>query len=137
MTPQQRRIDALTRHIISAPQQAPHVQGQGCAASTQRMLEGQVRPAKRSAYSKHLSTPWCATRVVVKSNLACRAAQVAIITGSGQGLGAAAAKLFAQHGARVLVTDLDGGKAEQVLAGLAAGCRLSLDAALSPAKSWL
>ena len=41
-------------------------------------------------------------------------AQVAIITGSGQGLGAAAAKLFAQQGARVLVTDLDGAKAEQV-----------------------
>ncbi|KAK9838142.1 hypothetical protein WJX81_003650 [Elliptochloris bilobata] len=40
--------------------------------------------------------------------------QVAIITGSGQGLGAAAAKLFAQQGARVLVTDLDGAKAEQV-----------------------
>jgi len=73
----------------------------------------------------------------VNRNQACHGAQVAIITGSGQGLGAAAAKLFAQHGARVLVTDLDGGKAEQVLAGLAAGCRLSLDAALSPAKSWL
>ena len=40
--------------------------------------------------------------------------QVAIITGSGQGLGAAAAKLFAQHGAKLVVTDLDGSKAEQV-----------------------
>ena len=37
-----------------------------------------------------------------------------IITGSGQGLGAAAAKLFAQHGAKLVVTDLDGSKAEQV-----------------------
>jgi 3-oxoacyl-[acyl-carrier protein] reductase len=36
--------------------------------------------------------------------------QVAIITGSGQGIGAAAAKLFAQQGAKVVVTDLDAGK---------------------------
>jgi NAD(P)-dependent dehydrogenase (short-subunit alcohol dehydrogenase family) len=43
--------------------------------------------------------------------------QVAIITGSGQGLGASAAKLFAQHGARVVVTDLDGAKADQVWHG--------------------
>ena len=42
------------------------------------------------------------------------ALQVAIITGSGQGLGAAAAKLFAQHGAKLVVTDLDGSKAKQV-----------------------
>lgn len=40
--------------------------------------------------------------------------QVAIITGSGQGLGAAAAKLFAENGAKVVVTDLDGAKAELV-----------------------
>ncbi|CAL5220703.1 g2759 [Coccomyxa viridis] len=40
--------------------------------------------------------------------------KVTIITGSGQGLGAAAAKLFAQHGAKLVVTDLDGSKAEQV-----------------------
>ncbi|RMG84031.1 MAG: SDR family oxidoreductase [Chloroflexi bacterium] len=33
--------------------------------------------------------------------------QVAIITGSGRGIGAAAARLFAQHGARVVVTDID------------------------------
>jgi 3-oxoacyl-[acyl-carrier protein] reductase len=36
--------------------------------------------------------------------------QVAIITGSGQGIGAAAAKLFAQEGAKVVVSDLDAGK---------------------------
>mmetsp|Transcript_17749 Transcript_17749/g.45470 ORF Transcript_17749/g.45470 Transcript_17749/m.45470 type:complete len:333 (-) Transcript_17749:27-1025(-) len=40
--------------------------------------------------------------------------QVAIITGAGQGLGAAAAALFAQHGAAVVVSDLDGAKAAQV-----------------------
>ena len=40
--------------------------------------------------------------------------QVAIITGSGQGLGAAAARLFAHHGAKLVVTDLDGSKAKQV-----------------------
>ena len=39
--------------------------------------------------------------------------QVAIITGSGQGVGAAAAKLFAEHGAKVVVTDIDAAKAQQ------------------------
>jgi len=40
--------------------------------------------------------------------------QVAIITGAGRGIGAAAAKLFAQHGARVVVSDLDAAPAEAV-----------------------
>ncbi|KAJ3105990.1 hypothetical protein HDU97_007174 [Phlyctochytrium planicorne] len=40
--------------------------------------------------------------------------QVAIITGSGQGIGAAMAKLFAKEGAMVVVTDLDGAKAQAV-----------------------
>lgn len=38
------------------------------------------------------------------------AGQVAIITGSGQGIGAEAAHLFAREGARVVVQDIDGGK---------------------------
>ena len=33
--------------------------------------------------------------------------QVAIITGSGQGIGAAAAVLFAKEGAKVVVSDID------------------------------
>lgn len=40
--------------------------------------------------------------------------QVAIITGSGQGVGAAAARLFAEHGAKVVVSDIDAAKAQQV-----------------------
>lgn len=36
------------------------------------------------------------------------AGQVAIITGSGQGIGAEAARLFANEGAKVVVNDLDG-----------------------------
>jgi len=36
------------------------------------------------------------------------AGQVAIITGSGQGIGAEAARLFANEGARVVVSDIDG-----------------------------
>lgn len=35
------------------------------------------------------------------------AGQTAIITGSGQGIGAEAAKLFAKEGARVVVADVD------------------------------
>ena len=39
--------------------------------------------------------------------------KVAIITGSGRGIGAAAAELFAQHGAKVVVTDIDPVPAEE------------------------
>ena len=35
------------------------------------------------------------------------AGQTAIITGSGQGIGAEAAKLFAKEGAKVVVADVD------------------------------
>lgn len=40
--------------------------------------------------------------------------QVAIITGSGQGIGAEAARLFANEGAKVIVSDIDGAKATEV-----------------------
>ena len=36
--------------------------------------------------------------------------QVAIITGSGQGIGAEAAQLFAKEGAKVVVQDIDAGE---------------------------
>lgn len=39
--------------------------------------------------------------------------KVAIITGSGRGIGAAAAMLFAEHGAKVVVTDIDPVPAEE------------------------
>lgn len=40
--------------------------------------------------------------------------QVAIITGSGQGIGAEAARLFANEGAKVVVSDIDAAKAQSV-----------------------
>jgi 3-oxoacyl-[acyl-carrier protein] reductase len=46
--------------------------------------------------------------------------QVAIITGSGRGIGAAAAKIFAEAGAKVVVNDLDSGPAETVVAEIQA-----------------
>lgn len=42
------------------------------------------------------------------------AGQVAIITGSGQGIGAEAARLFANEGATVVVSDIDAAKAASV-----------------------
>jgi len=38
------------------------------------------------------------------------AGQVAIITGSGQGIGAEAARMFANEGAKVVVSDIDSSK---------------------------
>jgi len=46
--------------------------------------------------------------------------QVAIITGSGQGIGEAAARLFAKEGAKVVVTDIDRVKSDGVTAAIIA-----------------
>ena len=41
--------------------------------------------------------------------------QVAIVTGSGQGIGAETARLFANEGARVIVQDIDTGRSWKCL----------------------
>jgi 3-oxoacyl-[acyl-carrier protein] reductase len=40
---------------------------------------------------------------------------VAVVTGSGQGIGKETAKLFAAQGARVVVSDLDVTKSDEVM----------------------
>ena len=45
--------------------------------------------------------------------MALLAEKVALITGAGRGIGAAAARLFSQHGARVVLCDLDAAPVEQ------------------------
>jgi len=42
--------------------------------------------------------------------------KVAIVTGSGRGIGAATAQLYAQHGAKVVITDIDPKPAEETVA---------------------
>jgi 3-oxoacyl-[acyl-carrier protein] reductase len=46
--------------------------------------------------------------------------KIAIVTGSGRGIGAATARLLAEHGARVIVSDLDEGPAEETVAAIRA-----------------
>jgi 3-oxoacyl-[acyl-carrier protein] reductase len=46
--------------------------------------------------------------------------KVAIITGSGRGIGAAAAMLYAQHGAKVVVTDIDPAPAQATVQAITA-----------------
>lgn len=46
--------------------------------------------------------------------------KVAIITGSGRGIGRAAAELFAQHGARIVVSDIDPAPAEETASAIRA-----------------
>ncbi len=47
--------------------------------------------------------------------------KVAIVTGSGRGIGAAAAKLFAENGARVVVSDLDPNPANETAESINTG----------------
>jgi len=63
-----------------------------------------LRPAETSSSSQCCSATTCGVLH----------GQVAIITGSGQGIGAAAAKLFAKEGAKVVVTDLDEKKSNAI-----------------------
>ncbi|MFQ5614434.1 MAG: SDR family NAD(P)-dependent oxidoreductase [Anaerolineae bacterium] len=47
--------------------------------------------------------------------------KVAIITGSGRGIGAATARLLAEHGARLVISDLDEGPANDTAEAIRAG----------------
>ena len=53
--------------------------------------------------------------------------QVVIITGAGRGIGAAAAKLFAQNGAKVVVNDLDAAALKSVVVEIESAGGVALD----------
>jgi 3-oxoacyl-[acyl-carrier protein] reductase len=61
--------------------------------------------------------------------------KVAIITGSGRGIGAAAARLLAQHGAKVVVSDIDAQPAAETVAAIqaAGGAALAIPADVTDA----
>jgi 3-oxoacyl-[acyl-carrier protein] reductase len=61
--------------------------------------------------------------------------KVAIITGSGRGIGAATAKLFAQHGAKVVVTDIDPAPTQETVSAIqaAGGTALAVPADVTDA----
>ncbi len=44
--------------------------------------------------------------------------KVAIITGAGRGIGRATAELFAAHGARVVLSDIDPAPAEEAIGAI-------------------
>lgn len=52
------------------------------------------------------------------------AGQVAIITGSGQGIGAECARLFANEGAKVVVADVDASTLQAVQQFMTGPCRM-------------
>ena len=60
--------------------------------------------------------------------------KIALVTGSGNGIGRAAAELFAVEGAHVWVTDLDGAAADVVAAGIAAKGGRATAAAMDVSK---
>lgn len=61
--------------------------------------------------------------------------KVAIITGSGRGIGAAAARLYAEHGAKVIVTDIDPNPAQATASAIqqAGGTALAIPADVTDA----
>jgi len=57
--------------------------------------------------------------------------QVVVVTGGGRGIGAAYARMFATHGAKVVVNDVDGDAAResaQMIGGVAIACDASTEA---------
>src|SRR3984893_17198041 len=52
--------------------------------------------------------------------------RVAVVTGGGGGIGAATARLFAQHGARVVIADIDSERAQQTADEITTACGSAL-----------
>ncbi|KXZ43467.1 hypothetical protein GPECTOR_89g487 [Gonium pectorale] len=84
------------------------------------VLAGQLGPAsairsdQTTAAASTLGAQPCAAREAAGGPGPLLAGQVALITGAGKGIGEAAAKLLASHGAAVVVADLDDTAAQLV-----------------------
>src|SRR3954463_2823235 len=75
--------------------------------------------ARRRRRSRSRPSEWRAATTKTEDRMGVLDDKVAIVTGSARGIGRATAELLSEHGAKVLINDLDGDVAEQAAGEIA------------------